>query len=101
MDFQIATSAEATEIRLLGRLTFDDHLKFNDIKQLAEESVGGTVVFDLSGLDFIDSAGLGMLVIFEDLASTAKASVTIRGARGIVRKLMDLVNFGEVIRLED
>ena len=101
MDFQIATAAEATEIRLLGRLTFDDHLKFNDIKKLAEDATGGAVVFDLSGLDFIDSAGLGMLVIFEDIASTAKASVTIRGARGIVRKLMDLVNFGEVIRLED
>ena len=101
MDFQIVTAAEATEIRLNGRLTYDDHLKFNEIKKIAGNIATGKAVLDLSGLEFIDSAGLGMLVIFEDAASAANISVAIRGAHGIVRKLMELVNFGELIRMVD
>jgi len=101
MEFQIVTAAEATEIWLSGRLTYDDHLKFNEIRGIASAVATRKVVLDLSGLEFIDSAGLGMLVIFEDAASAANTGVSIRGAHGIVRKLMDLVNFGDVIRMVD
>ena len=101
MEFQIASAAGVTEIALSGRLTYDDHQKFNDLKAFAGNVPGGTVVLNLSKLEFIDSAGLGMLVIFEDLARAGNIGVAIRGAHGIVRKLMELVNFGEVIRLID
>ena len=101
MEFQIVNAAEATEIKMSGRLTYDDHLKFNDIKMVAGGCASGKIVFDLSGLEFIDSAGLGMLVIFEEAARAANAGVVISGAHGIVRKLMDLVKFSEVIRIID
>ena len=101
MEFQIVTAVEATEISLCGRLTYDDHLKFNEIKSIAGQAPSRKLVLDLSGLEFIDSAGLGMLVILEDAASAANTGVTIRGAHGIVRKLMELVNFGDVIRMVD
>ena len=101
MEFQIVNAAGGTEIKIAGRLTYDDHLKFNDLKPLASSAAARKIVLDLSGLEFIDSAGLGMLVIFEDAASGANTDVTIRGAHGIVRKLMDLVNFNDVIKLVD
>ena len=101
MEFQIVTAAEGAEIRLKGRLTYDDHLKFNEIKRYAASAEAKTIVVDLSALEFIDSAGLGMLVILEDAASGSSTAVTIRGAHGIVRKLMELVNFGAVIRMVD
>ncbi|MEI6559777.1 MAG: STAS domain-containing protein [Rhodospirillaceae bacterium] len=101
MNFQIVKAVETTEIRLEGRLTYDDHIKFNEIKIVAGDVPSRKIILDLSALEFIDSAGLGMLVIFEDAASVVNSEVTIRGAHGIVRKLMDLINFGELIRLVD
>ncbi len=101
MEFQIVSAAAGAEIRMVGRLTYDDHGKFHDIKALVEDSKAKAVVLDLSGLDFIDSAGLGMLVVLEDAARTVNVGITIRGAHGTVRKLMNLVNFGTVIRLVD
>ena len=101
MECQIVTGSEATEIRIADRLTYDDHPRFLDLKARALAAASRRVVVDVSGLDFIDSAGLGMLVILDEAARAAGVNVTLRGARGIVRKLMDLVNFNEIIKIED
>jgi stage II sporulation protein AA (anti-sigma F factor antagonist) len=98
METQIVTTPQGTEIRLKGRLTFDDLERFNEVKALSDGRAGQSIVFDLSALEFIDSAGLGMLVVFADQAGTRGIAVRTRGAGGIVRKLMDLVQFDSVIR---
>jgi len=97
MEFEVHQDDHGTVIRLIGRLTFDDHQKFRAVNALAGSAPSRRLVLDLSGLEFIDSAGLGMLVVFKDLASRTQTPVFQTGARGVVGKLMDLIRFGAVI----
>ncbi len=51
------------------------------------------MVFDLSGLDFVDSSGLGMFIIARDTARTRKPAFAMRGSRGEVGRLMAIARF--------
>ena len=101
MKYQIRQIADALEIAIAGRLTYDDHEQFYQLVDTIEDCPGGRILFDLSDLDFIDSAGLGMLVVAKGLAAAKARTVEIRSAKGLVKKLMILVKFHEVIPLAD
>lgn len=101
MESTIHQDEKGAEIRLVGRLTFDDHQKFKDFGTVFEGKGPLRVVLDLSRLEFIDSAGLGMFVVLKDMASRANTPIFYKGANGVVAKLMALVHFDSVIgRLE-
>ena len=97
MEFQVHEAKDMMEIRLTGRLTFDDYDKFRAITAIAEGPRQTRLVLDVSGVDYIDSAGLGMFVVFKEAAERTNTPIFIGGAQGLVKKLMDLVNFHQVI----
>jgi anti-sigma B factor antagonist len=53
---------------------------------------GSTVVVDLSGLTFIDAAGVGVLVDTRAKLEGEGHRVVLRGASGLVRRVFDLLN---------
>jgi HptB-dependent secretion and biofilm anti anti-sigma factor len=55
------------------------------------------VVIDVSGVDTIDSAGLGMLLIARESAGANRAS--IRGCSPELRRILGIVNFGQLFDL--
>jgi HptB-dependent secretion and biofilm anti anti-sigma factor len=55
------------------------------------------VVVDVSGVDTIDSAGLGMLLIAREAAGANRAS--IRGCSPDLLRILGLVNFGQLFEL--
>lgn len=79
-----------TEIDLKGRLTFADYSLFREITTLFNEADVNDCLFDLSELEFIDSAGLGMLLIARDKLQSRNGQLTLRGAAGQVKKMIDL-----------
>ena len=49
-------------VRLLGEL---DHAMARDIRDQIDERIGGDIrklIFDLSGLEFMDSSGIGLII---------------------------------------
>ena len=61
-----------------------------DIDLAMEQSAAGHLVFDLSGVSFLDSAGLGVILGRYKKVSAAGGSVYLAGARPQVRKVMEL-----------
>ena len=57
-------------------------------------------VIELSGLDFIDSAGLGMLLIVRDAAAAHSAKVVLRGAREQAKRLIQVARFDSLFTVE-
>ncbi len=55
------------------------------------------VVVDLSGVDFVDVAGVRVLVRAHRTAAARGAVLTIRGARAEVAWLLDLVGVGRLL----
>lgn len=100
MDFQTRNSPEAVEVHMTGRLEFTDHDRLSDIVALIEQSRARRFVIDVSQLEFIDSAGLGMLLILQDEAETRNVKLIVRGPRGAVRQSIDLARIGEIVTFE-
>ena len=100
MDYEIRSHGKDSEVFLKGRLTFSDHEAFRNIVAIFKDGGASRCVLNLSGLDFIDSAGLGLLLIVRDSAQEKNVSVVLRGAGGAVKKMLDIAKFHEIIPLE-
>lgn len=100
MLYTLKNSGLTTEIDLKGRLTFSDYGTFRDITKLFGEHHNQSCMFDLSELEFIDSAGLGMLLIARDRLKSADGNIVLKGARGQVKQMLDLGRFDTLFVLE-
>lgn len=101
MDFTVnETSVTTTEIRLKGRLSYTDNDSF---LKLLEHFKGRPpehrFVIDLSGLEFIDSNGLGMFLVARDAAMKANYELILRGPQTPVKRVMDMVDFGTLFQI--
>ena len=93
MDMHINTSSGRCEVILRGTFTFADNAAFKQVIQLTEATDIRSFEIDFAQVDFIDSAVLGMLMILRNEAANQGQSVTIRGARGQVEKVMRMSQF--------
>ncbi|MEI8397043.1 MAG: STAS domain-containing protein [Rhodospirillaceae bacterium] len=97
MDYNVENEGNVARLRLSGQLTFEDHPGFRDVLALAAEMRNGQLVLDLAGLDFIDSSGLGMFALLKEAADNNNITLSMRGARGLVLRLLTLVKFDAII----
>jgi anti-anti-sigma factor len=58
------------------------------------------MVIDLSKLEFIDSAGLGMLLIARDEAKKAGRNLTLRGPQGQVKRTFSATKFDTLLTIK-
>lgn len=100
MDFKTTNTGDATEVRLTGRLEFTDHDKLHELVDLLGQTSTRRFVLDLSVLEFVDSAGLGMLLILQEEAESREMKMVIRGPVGDVRRSIELARLSEIITIE-
>ena len=82
-----------TTVSITGKLTFADRTLFREmLTRLMEAKVKSTVV-NLSRLEMIDSAGLGMLLIARDESTKLQRSLVLSGPAGQVKRMFDLSKF--------
>ena len=93
-------SPDGSQVSLAGQLTFPDHPSFRALSRKLLEGKGSSVVIDLSKLDFIDSAGLGMLLIVRDDAKTGGRSLVLRAPHGQVKKMFDVSKFETLFNIQ-
>ncbi|WP_181905307.1 STAS domain-containing protein [Aestuariispira insulae] len=91
----------AKAVKLYGELTFNDHGSFNDL--IEELSTGGTsnISCDLSGLEFIDSSGLGLLLLLTDRAKKNGWTLTFLKPQGQVAKMLKYTEISKQLALEE
>ena len=99
MDHTIQSKDEAVEVFLKGSLTYLDHDRFRHIIEVFSENFDDYIV-NVNDLDFIDSAGLGMLLIARDKVFERNKNVVLKGAVGQVRKMIELSQFDTLFLVE-
>ncbi|KAF0143200.1 MAG: hypothetical protein FD153_556 [Rhodospirillaceae bacterium] len=72
MEYMVHTTSTGQEIQLSGRFTFSDHENSLSVVKLVEEDNSDRLIFNMSSLEFIDSAGLGMFLITREAAERRK-----------------------------
>jgi len=86
---------------MTGRFTFSDHTVFRKLIDEITTQTATTQIFDLSGIEFIDSAGLGMLLLARDEGEKKRATVILRGAKGQVKRMVEVARFDTLFQMED
>ncbi len=100
MQFDTRHHGDKFEAGLSERLTSADHGSFRQLLSMMEKSGSKTFVLDLARLDWIDSAGLGMLILAKEAASRAGSEFKLRGPGGHVKQLLELGRFDRLFEIE-
>lgn len=88
-------SAGRATIRISGRLNFEMHSDFRTAirDSLAGETPVGRVVVDLSNTEYVDSSGLGMLLLLRYEAQTRGVPVELGIMSPEIRRILETANF--------
>lgn len=101
MDYTVVEDqGEECVLNVKGTFTFSDNNKFREILMLLKQDKTSSLVLDIHNLQFIDSAALGMLLLLQDEASKKHAKITLRGATGQIKKMLELSNFDELFTIK-
>lgn len=83
-----------TVLELVGDLDVDTRGAFEEALDEALDAGATWIAIDLAGLEFLDATGVGVLVGARNRAMGTGADLVVRGARGRVRRLLDLTGVG-------
>ena len=88
-------------VGLLGEL---DHHGATELRETVDAEIESTgpscLVLDFSGVEFMDSSGFGFVMGRYKKMHRTGGTVTVRGARGHVKKMLELSGAGKYVTLE-
>lgn len=88
------------EAAFSGRLTSVDLGDFRELLARIKESKCNLVLIDLKDLNWIDSAGLGMLLLARDTAAKSNQEIVLRAPKGDVKSLLQLGRFETLFNIQ-
>ncbi len=100
MQIQATQHNDTANLRLNGRFQFDSHREFRAAyEQVLSEPAVRTLVLDFSGVDYLDSSALGMLLLLKEKAGAVGKSVELAGTHGAVRQVLDVASFARLFKI--
>jgi anti-sigma B factor antagonist len=98
---RVSPEGETGLIQLYGEFDLASAEAVDRELRRSEESVAGTVVVDLSGLDFIDSSGIAVLAHAADRASKNESRFGLRRGNAQVERTFELAGLSELLPFLD
>lgn len=99
MEYAISNQNQKLEVHLSGQLTFADHQKFKHIIEVMAAAKPEVLEMHFASVDFIDSAGLGMLLLLRDQCQNQNISLFLHSVRGQVEKIFIISRFDQLFTL--
>lgn len=96
MDIELRNNEGHTLVALRGRFVFDCHRDFRGVMNRSLKEAGDQVHLDLGGVDYLDSAALGMLHVLNDKARTAGKKIMLCNSQGAVKELLSLARIDQL-----
>lgn len=100
MECHIETTGNSLLARLSGQFIFSDHAKFKSILTAGSDEAIKQIRIDFAKVEFIDSAGLGMLLLLRDTCDKHKKSLILAHPTGQVKKVFDISKFEHLFTIE-
>ncbi len=101
MEFHITENGSQVDVRLVGKFTIDDAGEFRGIFDWENDAQNRSIILDLSKLDSIDSAGLGMLLYANSKSEDNNWKLSLTNPVGQVEKMLRLSRIDEVIDISE
>jgi anti-anti-sigma factor len=87
-------------VAITGRFGFADYSSFKNL--LSQMTASGTDwVMDLGAMDFIDSAGLGMLLVATEEFRRSGRTLILRHPSGQVRRTLEITTMRDLFTIEE
>ena len=100
MDIQTTAYDSKAKLRLKGRFQFDSHREFRSAYEpYIEDPAARVVVVDFSGVDYLDSSALGMLLLLREKLAAVRKEAELTGVTGAVKQVFDIANFARLFRI--
>lgn len=100
MEAIVTRDGSRAVVKLAGRFDFNTHREFRAAIDPLVADVGvASVAIDFSGVEYLDSSALGMLLMLRDKMGGAKKDVTLAGVHGNVKQVLDIANFGKLFTI--
>ena len=99
MDYTSRYENNVLHFELSGQLTFSDNQKFKEIIESLNQVGIRALEMDFSGITFIDSAGLGMLLLLRDNCNERHIPITIISPVGQVQKVFQISKFDQLFKI--
>ena len=96
MEFSVISHPDVLEIAISGQFTFNHNQKFKQIIELLETNDCLSLTVNLKGVEFIDSSGLGMLLLLRDECLKKDIPISLQGAQGQVDKILTISKFDQI-----
>ena len=81
-------------IDISGRFVFDQHRAFKESYDAARERAETQLIrLEMSGVEYLDSSALGMMLLMKERAEMSGKKIQIKGANAFVRQLLETANF--------
>ncbi|WP_281745633.1 STAS domain-containing protein [Thermanaerovibrio acidaminovorans] len=96
MGYNITAEGQKATVAVRGHLYVED---VADMKARIFDEIANGVVkfqFDLTDLNYIDSAGLGLLISIQKRVIPLGGRVTVTGAQGLVLEIFELTRLDRV-----
>jgi anti-anti-sigma factor len=95
---RVTEEQDVVEIEVSGRFDFSLQKGFRDAYR--EYPAGMSYRVDLSRVDYLDSAALGMLLLLRQHAGDGKSSVTLCRPSQAVDKILKVANFHRIFDID-
>lgn len=99
MKYELQSDSGALTVRLSGDLTYKDASDFHNVLRALQQDQISKCDIDLSGLQFIDSTGLSLLLLASDVATARKFQIRLTGAQGMVQENLQRTHFHTIVTI--
>lgn len=100
MQLEMTSNGNTVVLNMSGRFDFNDHKQFKSTYDAALAQVDIKVVeVNLSGVSYLDSSALGMLMLLRERAEAAGKSVELSKPNATVAQILDIANFAKLFRI--
>ena len=87
-------------VNISGRFDFSLHREFKATYAQLPELSRWQIRINLSQVEYMDSAALGMLLVLRERAGGDQSKIALQGAHSIVLQILQVSSFGRLFRLD-
>lgn len=99
MNIQLSHEGNAAILKLQGRFDFESNPDFRAKSKEATEMGGNEVQVDLTGVTYLDSSALGMLLLLREKCEAASKRVVLCNPSSLVAGIFQVARFSNLFEI--
>ena len=102
MAINVQIQDRSARIAMTGRFDFEVHRDFkNAYMPLINNGTVREIEIEMSKVDYLDSAALGMLMLLNERAKEANKPVALLNTSNVVSQVLEVANFSKIFNIRN